>query len=438
MRKAKEDGMEAVAITDHGNMFGVKLFHSEARKQGIKPIIGCEAYVARRGRLVKDEKIDGSGDHLILLAKSPSGYKNLIKMISLGWKEGFYYKPRIDKELLLKYHEGIIALSACLGGEVASTIMDQGVEEGEKVILEYKKIFGEDFYLEIMRHPTGDPAMDEKVFKDQVYVNKILLDLGKKHKVKCLATNDVHFINPEDAQAHDRLICLSTGKDLDDPTRMKYTEQEWFKTQQEMRELFADLPEVILNTSEVLAKIEDYDLNRKPILPIFPLPESFTNEDDYLQYLTMEGAKKRYGEITEAIQERIDFELSTVKKMGFPGYFLIVQDFINEARNMDVAVGPGRGSAAGSVVAYCTGITDIDPLKYNLLFERFLNPDRISMPDIDIDFDEDGRDAVLQWVVKKYGKERVAHIITFGTMAAKWPFVILPEFRNFPSRTLTD
>ena len=432
IRKAKEDGMEAVAITDHGNMFGVKLFHSEARKQGIKPVLGCEAYIARRGRHIKDEKIDGSGNHLILLAKNQSGYKNLIKMISLGWTEGFYYKPRIDKELLRKYHEGIIAMSACLGGEIASTIMNQGVEEGEKVILEYKEIFGEDFYLELMRHPTGDPQMDEKVFNDQVYVNKILLDLGNKLGVKCVATNDTHFINAEDAQAHDRLICLSTGKDLDDPTRMKYTEQEWFKTQQEMRELFADLPEVILNTSEVVAKIEEYELNRKPILPIFPLPEGFSNEDDYLRHLTMEGAKKRYGEITETILERIDFELSTIKKMGFPGYFLIVQDFINEARNMDVAVGPGRGSAAGSVVAYCTGITDIDPLKYNLLFERFLNPDRISMPDIDIDFDEDGRDAVLQWVVKKYGKERVAHIITFGTMAAKMAIRDIARVQKLP------
>ncbi len=432
VKKAREDGMTALAMTDHGNMFGAKVFHNEAKKNQVKPIIGCEVYVARRSRHDKEDKTDGGGEHLILLAKNKTGYQNLTRMVSLGWTEGFYYKPRIDKELLRTYHEGLIASSACLGGEVARTLMNNSVEEGERVILEYREIFGDDFYLELMRHPSGDPEMDQKVYKDQVYVNSILLQLGKKHGIKCIATNDCHFINPGDAAAHDRLICLSTGKELDDPTRIRYTKQEWLKTRGEMRELFADIPEVLQNTQEIADKVEMYDLNRKPIMPDFPLPENFPDEDEYLRHLTLEGAGRRYGEISSTTMERINFELETIKKMGFPGYFLIVQDFINAARNMGVAVGPGRGSAAGSVVAYCTGITDIDPLKYNLLFERFLNPDRISMPDIDIDFDEDGRDEVLRWVVNKYGHERVAHIITFGTMAAKMAIRDVARIQKLP------
>ena len=419
IKKAKQDGMKTIAITDHGNMFGVKQFHNEATKNEILPVIGCEVYVARRSRHDKDDKFDGGGDHLILLAKNKTGYNNLVKLVSLGWIEGFYYKPRIDKELLRKYREGLMASSACLGGEVPGAIMDQGEEEGEKAALEYREIFGPDFYLELMRHPSQKPGMNEKVYNDQVYVNKVLLSIGKKHNIKCIATNDVHFVNPEDAAAHDRLICLSTNSDVDDPNRLRYTEQEWLKSRDEMRALFADIPEVLFNTQEIVEKVEYYELNRQPLLPAFPLPDGFADEDEYLRYLTLEGAKERYGEMDEATLDRINFELETIRKMGFPGYFLIVQDFINQARKMDVSVGPGRGSAAGSVVAYCTGITDIDPLKYNLLFERFLNPDRISMPDIDIDFDEDGRDQVLRWVVDKYGKKRVAHIITFGTMAAK-------------------
>ncbi len=432
VKKAREDGMTALALTDHGNMFGAKVFHNEAKKHQIKPILGCEVYVARRTRFDKEDKNDGGGDHLILLAKDITGYRNLTRIVSLGWTEGFYYKPRIDKDLLKTYHDGLIACSACLGGEVARTIMNSSVEEGEKVILEYREIFGDDFYLELMRHPSGDPETDQRVYKDQVYVNSILLQLGEKHHIKCIATNDSHFINPEDAAAHDRLICLSTGKELDDPNRMRYTRQEWLKTQAEMRELFADVPEVIENTQEIVDKIELYDLNRKPIMPDFPLPEGFSDEDEYLRFLTLEGARSRYGEMDRPVTERIDFELETIKKMGFPGYFLIVQDFINAARKMGVAVGPGRGSAAGSVVAYCTRITDIDPLKYNLLFERFLNPDRISMPDIDIDFDEDGRDEVLRWVVKKYGHERVAQIITFGTMAAKMAIRDVARIQKLP------
>jgi len=432
IKKARQDGMKAVAITDHGNMFGVKIFHNEAVRNEIKPIIGCEVYVARRSRHDKDDKSDGGGDHLIVLAKNKKGYNNLIRIVSLGWTEGFYYKPRVDKELLKKYREGLIVTTACLGGEIPRAIMNLGESEGERLALEYKEIFGSDFYLELMRHPSDKEGMNEKVFNDQVYVNKVLLSIGRKHGIKCIATNDVHFVNPDDAQAHDRLICLSTNSDLDDLNRLRYTEQEWFKTQDEMRALFADIPETLENTQEIVDKVETYELNRQPLLPAYPLPEGFTDEDAYLRHITIEGAKKRYGDISEDTMDRIDFELETIKKMGFPGYFLIVQDFINEARKMGVSVGPGRGSAAGSVVAYCTGITDIDPIKYNLLFERFLNPDRISMPDIDIDFDEDGRDQVLEWVVQKYGKERVAHIITFGTMAAKMAIRDVARIQKLP------
>jgi len=353
-------------------------------------------------------------------------------MVSLGWTEGFYYKPRIDRELLEKYHEGIICLSACLGGEIPQAVMHRSIEEAEKIMLEYRRIFGEDFYLELMRHRTDDPGMNKLVFDDQVFVNRTLLKLGSKHGIKCVATNDVHFVNMEDAEAHDHLICLNTGKDLDDPTRIRYTRQEWFKTQDEMMEVFSDLPEALNNTVEIADKIEQYELNTNPVMPYFPLPEGFENEDTFLRHLTYVGAEKRYTEITPEIRERIDFELTTIQRMGFPGYFLIVQDFIAAARKMGVSVGPGRGSAAGSAVAYCLGITDIDPIKYDLLFERFLNPDRISMPDIDIDFDEDGRDEVLRWVVNKYGHSHVAHIITFGSMAAKMAIRDVARIQKLP------
>jgi len=419
IKKAKNDGMPAVCITDHGNMFGVKHFFNEAKKQDIKPIIGCETYVAEGSRKEKKGKEDRSGYHLILLAKNLTGYKNLTKLVSLAWTEGFYYTPRIDWELLKKYNEGIIASSACLGGEIPQAIMNKGEKAGEEIALQFKEIFGDDFYLELQRHPSGDPKKDKDVYENQIIVNQALINIAQKHHIKLIATNDVHFINAEDAEAHDRLICLNTGKDLDDPTRMSYTKQEYFKTQEEMNKLFEDIPEALKNTNEIVAKIEDFELNRAPIMPEFKLPEGFDNEDEYLRHITYEGAKERYDEITDEIRERIDFELSVIKNMGFPGYFLIVQDFLNAAREMNVSVGPGRGSAAGSVVAYCNRITDIDPIQYNLLFERFLNPDRISMPDIDIDFDEDGREKVLDWVVDKYGYNKVAHIITFGTMAAK-------------------
>ena len=455
--KAKSDGMTALALTDHGNMFGAKEFYDVCNKEGIKPILGCETYVAETSRHnKKDAKIDRSGNHLILLAKNLVGYHNLLKLVSAAYTEGFYYKPRIDKELLEKYHEGLIVSSACIGGEIPQQIMAGNIMEAEKTIQWYKSIFGDDFYLELMRHPSESLGMGKGVYENQVIVNTELINLAAKHAVKLICTNDIHFINQEDADAHDLLICLNTGKDLDDPTRMHYTKQEWFKTTSEMNQLFADVPEALTNTQEISDKVEQYKLNSTPIMPIFPIPEEFGKEEeyrtrfteemlleefteewfnsiggydrvlrvkleaDYLSHLAWKGAKPRYGEpMADDVKERIEFELSTIKKMGFPGYFLITQDFINEARRMDVLVGPGRGSAAGSVVSYCTGITNIDPLKFDLLFERFLNPDRISMPDIDIDFDDDGRQKVIEYVTKKYGNDKVAHICTFGTMATK-------------------
>lgn len=455
--KAKGDGMNALALTDHGNMFGAKEFYDTCRKEGIKPILGCETYVAEQSRHnKKDAKVDRSGYHLILLAKNHIGYRNLLKLVSTAYTEGFYYKPRIDKELLEIYHEGLIVSTACLGGEVPQHIMAGHLQDADETIQWFKSIFADDFYLELQRHPSESPEMRRNVYENQVLVNARMIELAEKHQVKLICTNDVHFINQEDADAHDLLICLNTGKDLDDPARMRYTKQEWFKTTEEMNRLFADVPDALANTSEIADKIELYDLNMNPIMPVFPIPEEFGKEEDYrerftdemlleeftdewvktiggydkvvrvkleadyLAHLTWEGAKLRYGEpFSEEVKERIEFELNTIKKMGFPGYFLITQDFINEARRMDVLVGPGRGSAAGSVVSYCVGITNIDPLRYDLLFERFLNPDRISMPDVDIDFDDDGRQKVLDYVTKKYGKDKVAHICTFGTMATK-------------------
>jgi DNA polymerase-3 subunit alpha len=432
LKKAIDDGMRAVAITDHGNMFGVKEFHNEALKRGVKPILGCEAYIARRSRFIKEDKNLDASDHIILLARNLEGYRNLTNLVSLGWTEGFYYKPRIDRELLEKYSRGLICLSACLGGEIPQAIMHRTIDQAEKIVLDYKRIFGADFYLELQRHQSNDPGMNKLVFDDQVFVNRTLLKLGKKLGIKCIASNDVHFVNMNDAEAHDHLICLNTGKDLEDPKRMRYTGQEWFKTQDEMKEIFLDHPEVLQNTIEIADKVEIYELNSNPVMPFFPLPEGFKNEDTYLKHLAYEGATKRYGNLSGEIRERLDFELGTIQRMGFPGYFLIVQDFIAAARKMGVSVGPGRGSAAGSAVAYCLGITDIDPIKYDLLFERFLNPDRISMPDIDIDFDEDGRDEVLHWVVNKYGHDRVAHIITFGTMAAKMAIRDVARIQKLP------
>lgn len=421
MQKAKDNGMKAVAITDHGNMFGVKDFYNIAKANEIKPVIGCEVYMAQRSRFDKDsqDKGDRSGYHLILLAKSLAGYHNLVKLVSYSWIEGFYYKPRIDRELLEKYHDGLIALTACIAGEIPENILSGQIARAEETIQYFKSLFKDDFYLEIMRHKTGDPVMDNDVYFKQEKVIAQYIELSRKYTVKLVATNDVHFVNASDAKAHDILICLNTNSEIDDDARLRYTQQEYFKTQDEMAALFSDLPEAIDTTAEIEGKIEEYSLECDPVMPFFPIPEEFANDDEYLRHLTFEGAQQRYGVLTPQHQERLDFELGVIKKMGYSGYFLIVRDFLTSAREMGVWVGPGRGSAAGSVVAYCNYITDIDPLQYGLLFERFLNPDRISMPDIDIDFDEDGRDKVLEYVVNKYGQQKVAQIVTFGTMAAK-------------------
>jgi DNA polymerase-3 subunit alpha len=411
--------MDAVAVTDHGIMFGIIEFQKTAKKAGIKPILGCEVYVAKESRFRQDKEKDKKSDHLILLAKNLTGYHNLIKLVTYGWTEGFYRKPRIDFELLKTYSEGLIVSTACLAGTLPRAVMSGNLEEAEAFILSYKEVFGEDFYLEMQRHKTDDPEKDGKTLRLQETVNQEIIKLSEKLGVKYIATNDVHFINKEDADAHDILIALSTGKDLDDPDRIRYSGEEYLKTPEQMAELFADLPEALANTREIVDKVEAYDLDREPLMPKFNLPEGFESEGEYLRHIVYEGAEERGMELNEEHRERLDFELDTIIKMGFPGYFLIVWDFLKAAREMGVWVGPGRGSAAGSAVAFCLKITDIDPFKYGLLFERFLNPDRVSMPDIDIDFDEDGRERILKWVVDKYGKKRVANIVTFGTMAAK-------------------
>lgn len=430
--QAKDYGMTAIAITDHGNMFGVKDFFNKAKKHDIKPIIGCEIYVAAKSRFDKTGSEDRSGYHLILLAKNHQGYKNLVKLVSAAWTEGFYYKPRIDWPLLEQYHEGLIVSSACLAGELPQAILSGHPERAEEVIKQYQALFGEDYYLEVQRHITGEPYFDDDTLAQQNQVAEAYKKLSAQFGVKIICTNDIHFIRAEDAEAHDRLICLNTGKDLDDPLRLRYTKQEYLKTPDQMAALFSDIPESIANTMEIANKVEHYSLDQQAILPDFPMPEDFNDPNVYLRYLTYKGAEKRYKELTPEITERIDFELGVISNMGFSGYFLIVQDFIQAARDMDVSVGPGRGSAAGSVVAYCNFITDIDPIKYDLLFERFLNPDRISMPDIDIDFDEDGREKVINWVLEKYGYNRVAQIITFGTMAAKMAIRDVARVQKLP------
>lgn len=430
--KVKELGMEAVAITDHGNMFGVKEFHGAASKKGVKPVIGCEIYVAKRSIAEVSGKEDRSGDHLILLAKNLTGYRNLIKLVSTAWIKGFYYKPRIDKELLARYHEGIIASSACLAGEIQEEILNGSMASAEAALKTYTDIFGEDFYLEIQRHETYDPEADRSAFPLQQKVIEGFRKLSAKTGVKIIATNDVHFINADDAEAHDRLICINTAKDIDDPNRLRYSKQEYLKSEDEMRRIFSDIPEAIDNVAGLVAKVEKYKLDHDPIMPEFDLPAGFSDNDEYLRHLTYKGAGERWGTVTKEHAERLDFELETIRKMGFPGYFLIVQDFLRAAREMGVSVGPGRGSAAGSAVAYCLRITDIDPIKYGLLFERFLNLDRISMPDIDIDFDEDGREDVLKYVVNKYGHDKVAHIITFGSMAAKMAIRDVARVQKLP------
>ena len=513
--KAVANGMRGMAVTDHGNMMGIKEFfnytgrirgkarealqkaeatlaelkeknegeeaigkaESEVarwkRVANFKAILGCEMYVAHRGKQCKEGKQDSSGWHLIVLAKNLKGYHNLVKLVSRAWVDGFYMRPRTDHEDLERYREGLIVCSACLGGEVPKKIMNDDIDGACQSIEWFKKTFGDDYYLELQRHEVTNPNIraNRETFPLQQKVNAVLIELAKKYDIKLICTNDTHFVDEENAEAHDRLICLSTGKELNDPKRMLYTKQEWFKTREEMNGIFADVPEALENTCEICEKIEHYSIDHAPIMPTFEIPVEFGTEEDYrhrfsdkelfdeftrdengnvimderegekkiaklggydklyrikleadyLAKLTYEGAERRYGNpLPDEVAERLNFELHVMKTMGFPGYFLIVQDYISAARHqLDVSVGPGRGSAAGSAVAYCLGITQIDPIKYDLLFERFLNPDRISLPDIDVDFDDDGRGRVLNWVTQKYGAEKVAHIITYGTMATK-------------------
>jgi len=425
MAKAKADGMPGIALTDHGNMFGAFQFVAEAAKVGIKPVVGCEFYLVEDR--FKREFTKGNKDkryHQLLLAKDQAGYQNLAKLCSLGFLEGLYGKyPRIDKQLLSQYKEGLIATTCCIASEVQQTILNEGEERGEEVFKEWFEIFGDDYYIEIQRHDLGEIDNTGMTQED---VNQILIKWSKKYGVPLIATNDSHYIEEEDWLAHDILLCVNTGDKISTPRgygkgfRFGFPNHEfYFKTTAEMKALFKDIPEAIDNTNRIVDSITPPELKRDILLPNYTLPEGFLTQDDYLKHLTFIGARKRYGEITAEIQERLDFELKIIKEMGFPGYFLIVQDFTTIARDIGVSVGPGRGSAAGSAVAFCVGITNIDPIKYKLLFERFLNPERVSMPDIDIDFDDDGRSKIIDYVVKKYGRNQVAQIITYGSMAAK-------------------
>ena len=406
MGKAQQLGMEALAITDHGNMFGVPHFVAAAQKVGIKPIIGCEFYTAPDMHNHKDKTYY----HQVLLAKNETGYKNLSTLCSMGFLEGYYYKPRVDKHLIQQHAEGLVATTCCLASEVCQTILRKGEAAAEKSFLAWLDIFGEDYYIELQRHGI----------KEQDQCNEVLLQWAQKHQVKVIATNDVHYVDQQDSTAQDILLCLQTGKDYADPNRMRFENDQFFlKSLQEMAQLFADVPEALANTQEIANKIDTPSLERDILLPLFHLPAGFATQDAYLKHLALAGAKQRYGTLSAALEARIHYELGVIQAMGFPGYFLIVQDLINAARKLGVVVGPGRGSVAGSVVAYCIGITNIDPLHYNLLFERFLNPERVSMPDIDIDFDDEGRQKVIDYVVDKYGRNQVAQIITFGSMGAK-------------------
>ncbi len=445
-KKAIADGMPALAISDHGNMFGAFEFVAEAYKHKdangkvkVKPVVGCEFYITldrHQKTFTKDQK--DPRHHQILLAKNEQGYRNLIKLTSLGFIEGMYSKyPRIDKELVEKYHEGLIATTCCLGAMVPQAILKKGEAEAEKEFQWWLNLFGEDYYVEFQRHGIAE----------QDKVNEVLIKFARKYNVKIIASNDSHYVEQTDFTAHDILLCINTGEKLATPALREFTDDDvqvknkrfafpndqfYFKTSGEMSRIFSDLPEAIDNTNEIVEKIDLLDLKREILLPFFPVPKEFASQDEYLEHITWEGAKQRYSEITSEIDERIRFELFTVKTMGFAGYFLIVSDFIRAGRELDVYVGPGRGSAAGSVVAYCIGITNIDPIKYNLLFERFLNPDRKSMPDIDTDFDDEGRQKVIDYVVSKYGKNQVAQIITFGTMAAKMSIKDVARVMDLP------
>lgn len=425
MQKAQKDGMKAIALTDHGNMFGAFNFVNEANKYNLKPIVGCEFYVVEDR--FRKEFTKGDKDvryHQLLLAKDQEGYRNLSKLCSLGYIDGLYSKwPRIDKKLIEQYHKGLIATTCCIGAEVPQAILNKGEEEAEKIFRWWLDMFGEDYYIELQRHKLED--LDGTGIS-QEDINQVLLKWARKYNVKAIATNDSHYIDQQDWTAHDILLCVNTGELQKTPVgdgrgfRFGFpNDQFFFKTQQEMNTLFSDVPETIDNTNEIVDKVAQIKLSRDILLPNFQLPDGFTDADDYLKHLTFKGAAKRYAELTPEIEERLNYELGIIKMMGFAGYFLIVQDFIAAGRDLGVCVGPGRGSAAGSAVAFCIGITNIDPVKYNLLFERFLNPERVSMPDIDIDFDDEGRQRVIDYVVDKYGKNQVAQIITFGTMAAK-------------------
>ena len=451
--RAKELGMPALAITDHGNMYGVKEFLKVAKKfPEVKPIIGCEVYVTRHYDHKLKDKDHRGYYHLILLAKNYNGYRNLMKIVSTGHIEGKYYdKPRVSHEIVEKYAQDLVCCSACIAGEIPRNILAGDMKAAEEAIMWHKRLFGEDYYLEVQQHRTLVPGQSQEVYEKQLEANKGLFELAEKTGTKVVATNDVHFTRKEDGPAHDRLICLTTNANVDDPDRMRYTQQEYLKSEEEMLDMFYEHPETLSNTLEVADKIESFKVDKDPILPKFDLPEDFLADIDaylekykgiidegrcdkngnergeefcrsvaYLCHLTYQGAHWRYGDIlTDEQAERIEFELKTICKMGFPDYFLIVQDFIAAARSEGISVGPGRGSAAGSAVAYCLKITNIDPIKYDLLFERFLNPDRINMPDVDIDFDDDGRYRVFQYIEEKYGKEQISHVITYGTMAAK-------------------
>jgi DNA polymerase-3 subunit alpha len=422
LKKAKEDGQSAVAITDHGNMFGVFNFVKEAQKQEIKPIIGCEFYLVQDRHIKSFEKSRGHKDvryHQLMMAKNSIGYTNLARLCSLGYTEGLYGKyPRIDKSLIEKYHEGIIATSCCIGAEIPQAILNGNIPLAEERLKWWLDLFGEDYYIELQRH-RGMESIDDTGMS-QEDVNQVLLGLAKKYQVKTIVTNDAHYVNQEDYAPHDVLLCINTGSLLSDKERFLFPSSDfYFKTKAEMNKLFGDVKEAVENTMEVASKIDPLDLNRDILLPAFPLPAGFDSQEVYLRHLAYEGAMKRYGSVLGKVQERLEFELDVIIKSGYSGYFLIVQDFTSAARNMSVSVGPGRGSAAGSLVAYCLGITNIDPIKYDLLFERFLNPERVSMPDIDIDFDDEGREKVIDYVIDKYGRNQVAQIITYGTMAAK-------------------
>lgn len=423
MDKAVADGQRAIAITDHGNMFGVFEFVSEAKKRNLKALVGCEFYLVEDRHRKQFLTSKGEKDvrfHQLLLAKDQEGYQNLSKLCSLGFIEGAYRDyPRIDKELLLRHHKGLIATSCCIGAEIPQTILSGDLEKAETLLKWWLEVFGDDYYIELQRHRGLETIDDTGMSQEQV--NQILLGFAKKHNIKVIATNDSHYVNEEDARAHDILLCVNTQQRITDEGRFKFPSTDFFfKTQEEMGKIFFDLPEVLDTTIELADKITPPDLMRNVLLPNFPVPPEFKdNQAAYLRHLVYEGAKSRYKELTQEIIQRLDWELSVIDKMGFNGYFLIVQDFIKAARHMQVSVGPGRGSGAGSAVAYCLTITNIDPMRYNLLFERFLNPERISMPDFDIDFDDEGRQRVIDYVVDKYGRNQVAQIVTFGTMAAK-------------------